>query len=130
MNAARRALVIDDDDVARELMASTLREGGFAIFELPSPIGATQLLLREDIRLLILDVQMPDMSGDKLARLLRKNERLQSLAIVLVSGCEQPDLNRIASEVRADGVVLKRRVREGLVATATRALSARTGRRF
>ena len=40
-----RVLVIDDDDVARELLMSTLERGGHAVFELPSAIGATQYLL-------------------------------------------------------------------------------------
>jgi CheY-like chemotaxis protein len=128
MNATRRGLVIDDDDISRELLASTLREGGFKIFELPSPIGATQLLVREALPLLILDLQMPDMSGDKLARLLRKNHRLRSLAILLVSGGDERDLHRIATEVAADGVVLKRNVRDGLLSAVNRVLLSRASR--
>ena len=128
MNATRRGLVIDDDDISRELLASTLREGGFKVFELPSPIGATQLLVREALPLLILDLQMPDMSGDKLARLLRKNHRLRSLAILLVSGGDERDLHRIATEVAADGVVLKRNVRDGLLSAVNRVLLSRASR--
>ncbi|HTB08710.1 MAG TPA: response regulator [Acidimicrobiales bacterium] len=128
MNATRRGLVIDDDDISRELLASTLREGGFKVFELPSPIGATQLLVREALPLLILDLQMPDMSGDKLARLLRKNHRLHSLAILLVSGGDERDLHRIATEVAADGVVLKRNVRDGLLSAVNRVLLSRASR--
>jgi DNA-binding response OmpR family regulator len=122
MNSARRALVIDDDDVARELLVCTIKPAGFTTFELPSPIGATQLLLREDIRLLVLDIQMPDMSGDKLAKLLRKNEKLQSLAILLVSGADDADLGQLAAEVHADGVIHKRDIRTELVGAAMRAL--------
>jgi DNA-binding response OmpR family regulator len=125
MNSLHRALVIDDDDVARELLATSIRAAGFKTFELPSPIGATQVLVREGIGLLVLDVQMPDMSGDKLARLLRKNTRLKSLAIILVSGCDESELGSLAAGVDADGVVLKSNVRTELALLAKRVMKNR-----
>jgi hypothetical protein len=36
-----RTLIIDDDDIARELLRSSLEDASHAVFELPSPIGAT-----------------------------------------------------------------------------------------
>ena len=50
---------------------------------------------------------MPDISGDKLARLLRSNPKLMQLSIVLVSGADEKNLSGIAAEVRADAVVHK-----------------------
>ena len=66
-----RALVIDDDEIARELVVSLLKDGSYETFELSSPIGATQMISREKIELLILDIMMPGLSGDKLAKMLR-----------------------------------------------------------
>ena len=83
-----KALVIDDDDIARELIVSVLERGGYETFDLPSPIGATQTILDRGIEIVVLDLMMPALSGDKLAKMLRSNPRLRDLTIVLVSSCD------------------------------------------
>src|SRR6187549_1659892 len=120
-----RALVIDDDEIARELLVSVLRGGGYEIFELPSPIGATQIILREHIDIVVLDVMMPALSGDKLAHMLRSNPRLKGLLIVLVSSCSIEELKQLAANVKADAVVSKRDVRNSLLSAIERAKAAR-----
>src|SRR6185436_17175817 len=115
-----RALVIDDDDIARELVVSILQGGGYETFELSSPIGATQTISREKIELLVLDIMMPGLSGDKLAKMLRANPRLGRIGIVLVSSCNPAELERLAASVRADGVVLKPEIRQKLLPTLMR----------
>jgi CheY-like chemotaxis protein len=47
---------------------------------------------------------MPDMDGDKSAKMLRENNRLSALAIVLVSSSEPEKLRDIAERVKADAV--------------------------
>jgi CheY-like chemotaxis protein len=119
-----RALVIDDDEIARELLASILRDGGYEAFELASPIGATRTISREKIEIVVLDIMMPGLSGDKLARMLRANPRLSRLGIVLVSSCKLEELEELAASVRADAVVLKREVRQKLLPTVMKLSTA------
>jgi CheY-like chemotaxis protein len=111
----KRVLVVDDDDIARELLSSILRDAGFEVFELPSPIGATQTLLNQEIDLLVLDVFMPSMDGDKLTKLLRSNRRLSKLFIVLVSGTGLEELSAMGRRVQANAVVPKADARRRLV---------------
>ena len=119
-----RALVIDDDDIARELVVSILQGGGYETFELSSPIGATQTISREKIDFLVLDIMMPGLSGDKLAKMLRANPRLGRIGIVLVSSCSATELERVAESVRADAVVLKPEIRQKLLPTLMRLRAA------
>ena len=112
----RKALVIDDDDIARELIVSVLEEGGYETFDLPSPIGATQTIIGRGIDVLVLDLLMPALSGDKLARMLRSNPRLQRLVIVLVSS-DIDQLRDISVSVKADAVVSKAEIRWKLLPT-------------
>ena len=115
-----RVLVIDDDDVARELVASTLERLGYKVFGLPTAIGATRLIFQRAIEAVVIDVMLPDMDGDKLARLLRENSRGSKLAIVLISSRPVEELQRLAATARADAVVPKSdiRTRLGLVLKA------------
>jgi CheY-like chemotaxis protein len=117
-----RILVIDDDEVVRELMCELLRARDCEVFSAGSPIGVSKLIRQHNIDLIVLDVLMPEMSGDKLARLLRGNPKLQQLTIVLVSGSESGSLDRIATEVSADAVVSKANLREQLAFVALAAL--------
>lgn len=115
MESAKRALVIDDDDVARTLLVSILKKGGYEVFQLSSPIGATQTILRNDIQVLVLDVFMPSMDGDKFVRLLRGNPKLGALHIVLVSGASMEELTEVANRVGAVAVIPKEEVRYRLL---------------
>jgi CheY-like chemotaxis protein len=110
-----KALVIDDDDIARELIVSVLKRGGYETFDLPSPIGATQTILDRSIDILVLDLMMPALSGDKLAKMLRSNARLRNLTIVLVSSCDVDELQGLASSVKANAVVSKEDIRTKLL---------------
>jgi len=119
-----KALVIDDDDIAREMIVSVLRDDGYETFDLPSPIGATQLILKEGIELVILDLIMPALSGDKLARMLRQNQRMQGLIIVLVSSSAIDQLRAVAASVQADAVVYKGDIGSKLLPALASARSA------
>jgi CheY-like chemotaxis protein len=118
-------LVIDDDEIARELLGSTLEQAGFSVVSLPSAIGATRMLHAGQIDAVVLDVVMPAMSGDRLADLLRNNPRFANLAVVLVSGEGVSELAALARRVGADAIVNKREIREKLAATVTEALGKR-----
>ncbi len=109
-----KVLIIDDDEIARELLASTLQYADFEIHELPSPIGATKLLVDNKIDAVVLDVMMPEINGDKLAKLLRANSRLQRLGIVLVSSMAPHDLEILKIQSRANAIVEKSRIRADL----------------
>ena len=110
-----KALVIDDDDIARELIVSVLTSGGYDTYDLPSPIGATQAIIDRGIDIVVLDLFMPAMSGDKLAKMLRSNPRLRSLTIVLVSSCAVSELQGLAASVKANAVVSKDEIRTRLL---------------
>lgn len=114
-----KVLVIDDDDVAREFMCGILREAGYMVFDLRSPIGATRQLLKEKIHVVVIDVVIPALRGDRLARLLRGNPKFDKLGVVLVSGDVTVQLREIASEIKAIAVVEKANIRQQLVAAVS-----------
>jgi eukaryotic-like serine/threonine-protein kinase len=115
------ALVIDDDDIARELIVSVLQEGGYETFDLPSPIGATQIILERGVGVVVVDLLMPAISGDKLVKMLRSNPRLNGLFVMLVSSCDLAQLHGAAASSKADAVVPKADIRTKLLPQLSRA---------
>lgn len=113
-STAMRALVIDDDEIACELLASLLEGVNWQVHRLRSPIGATKLIVDNGIHVVIADLMMPDITGDKFARLLRRNPRIAKVGIVLISG-SGTELDRLRLDSGIDGIVHKNDARNQLV---------------
>ncbi len=120
-----RILIIDDDDVARELLSSTLKHASHQVFELATAIGATRAIFEHDIDAVVVDVNLPDISGDKLARVLRQNPRGSALGIVLVSSRPIEELRALAMVAQADAVLSKSDIRTRLEAAVMQACQRR-----
>ncbi|HEU4580086.1 MAG TPA: response regulator [Polyangiaceae bacterium] len=102
-----RVLVIDDDDVAREIIVDVLAREGHNVTSLPSPIGATKHIVEHQIEVVVLDVMMPSMRGDKLAALLGRNPKLKNLGVVLVTSARAEDVSMLADSVSSVTIVTK-----------------------
>ncbi len=100
-------LVIDDSDVARAMLERTLTQCGHRVIGMPSPIGATRVVMREKIDVVVLDLQMPDVRGDRVAALFRSGPRTDKVGVVLVSGFGRDELEEIGKACGADAVVTK-----------------------
>lgn len=122
-----KVLVIDDDEIAREFLSGVLQRGGCSVATLPSPIGATQKIINDKIQVVVLDVMMPTMNGDKLAAMLRRNSQMKDVGVVLVSSCPRHEIQRLASEVGADAFVGKDEVRTELAAAVMRSVRRAKG---
>jgi PleD family two-component response regulator len=107
-------LVIDDDDVGRALLCEALRDVSKRTIELSAPIGATRVVARENVDVVVLDVEMPNLRGDMLAKLFRGNARIAHVGVILVSGCSTEELEDLGEKCGADEVVSKRFVRTSL----------------
>jgi len=118
-------LVIDDSPVALQIMSEAISKRGHDVSTLPTAIGSTQVILRNDINVVVIDVNLPSMQGDRLAALFRTNPRLKTLAVVLVSGIDHDELSRLAEAAGADAVVSKQRVATDLADAVERAARAR-----
>lgn len=112
----RRVLVIDDQDVARDYMTRLLEDAGYSVSAQDSPLGVTRQVIREGITVVIIDVEMPALRGDKLVRLFRHNRRLANLGLVLVSSKDHEELAALGRAAGADAVVTKKSLDRSLVA--------------
>ena len=77
-------LVVDDDQAVRDFVDRVLREAGYRTMVAGSGPEAIELAAKEPIDLLLTDVNMPQMTGDELARRLRHDEPL--LKVLYLTG--------------------------------------------
>lgn len=113
-------LVIDDSQIVRASMARTLADGGYRVHERSTPIGASAVIVREQIDVVVLDVEMPIMSGARFAELLQANDRLKHVGLVLITADADDSLS-----VDADAVLTKAQARNRLVSVIDDLLASR-----
>ena len=107
MAAPPRILVVDDDTDQLDLVKRLLTRAGYVVAAVDSPFGATNEARRFKPDVVLLDVDMPAIRGDKLVRLLRANAAVAGMLIVLFSSTDQDTLRSLASEAGADAWVSK-----------------------
>jgi CheY-like chemotaxis protein len=100
-------LVIDDSEIARASVIRVLSDAGMSVAGLASPVGATRAILQRSVRLVLVDWDMPSMTGDKLVGILRQNKRLNYLKVVLMSGHDPIQLRNVAADVGANASIAK-----------------------
>jgi two-component system sensor histidine kinase/response regulator len=78
-------LLVDDVDENLIALGALMRAEGVEIHTARSGAEALDLLLRHDMALALLDVQMPEMDGFQLAELMRGSERTRHVPIIFVT---------------------------------------------
>lgn len=68
-------LVVDDDDEVRQFMGRTLEEGGYEVSTVPDGHKALQRIILNSPDAVILDVQMPEITGMEVLREIQKIDR-------------------------------------------------------
>jgi len=116
-----RVLVIDDDDVARDVIVDLLEHEGHEVTSLASPLGATKHIVDQHVNVVVLDLMMPSMRVDKLAHLLARNPKLKHLGVVLVTSAGAEDVSALATAMGSVSVVSKSGLQATLGAAVRRA---------
>ena len=80
-----KLMIVDDDPEVRIIVAEFLRDFGYQVVQAGGGAEALRLLSRtSDLRMIITDIRMPDMSGIELAELA--TQRRRDLKVILISG--------------------------------------------
>ena len=102
-----KVLIIDDSEVVIGMVQMMLEDAGYEVVALSSGLGASSRILEEQPDLVLMDVNMPAISGDSLVELIRKNPRLSTTKVVLFSDRPAKELGEIAGSCGADGFINK-----------------------
>ncbi len=97
---ARTVLVVDDEDMVRDVVARMIEDLGYAAITAPDGPAALELLDRQVVDAVLVDLTMPMMSGADVVAALR--QRRPELPVVVCSGYD-----RAGKPVKADAYLPK-----------------------
>ena len=78
-------LVIEDNESNMKLLHDLLELNGYAVLQASEGIEGWNCARRHQPDLILLDIQLPDISGLGVARLLKEHEELKSIPIIAVT---------------------------------------------
>jgi two-component system sensor histidine kinase and response regulator WspE len=103
----KRVLVVDDSLTVRELQRKLLVNRGYQVAVAVDGMDGWNALRSEDFDLLITDIDMPRMDGIELVTLVRRDTRLQSLPVMVVSYKDREEDRRRGLDAGADYYLAK-----------------------
>ncbi len=80
------ALVIEDDELAADLIRLLLEAEGFAVVHAGSAEAALKLASQYTFRLITLDIQLPGIDGWEFLHRIRENNALAHVPVVIIAG--------------------------------------------
>ncbi len=103
----RLAIIADDEDLGRVLLGESVAEAGLTALAFADGAEALDAALKNDVAIVLLDVDMPGMNGNEVCRRLRAEPRFSSVPIVMVTGHQDSDAIRCAFDAGATDFVSK-----------------------
>jgi len=102
-----RILVVESNKTNLEVLARRLVEAGYRVSAADSGQAAVAELYRLPVDLVLAELNMPQMSGAELARLIRDEVIWRDIPVLLITGRSDPKGAVRAYEAGADDVILK-----------------------
>jgi DNA-binding response OmpR family regulator len=109
-----KVMVVDDDRVALEVARERLEGAGFEVITRDVAIGTSASIVTERPDIVLLDVNMPGIRGNLIAKLVTAREHKAS--IILHTASDADDLRGMASECGAVGIIEKTASDRGFIA--------------
>src|SRR5580658_4605339 len=88
-------LMVDDQPSKLLSYEVILSELGENLIKATSAAEALNVLLKNDVGVVLMDVSMPDLDGFELADVIRQHPRFQKTAIIFISGVHLADSDKM-----------------------------------
>ncbi len=100
-------LIVEDDEFFSGLVAQKLNQAGFEVLIAHSGKEAFEIMAEKTPALMILDLMMPEMDGFEVVSRMKKDEKLKSVPVVVLSNLGQREEVDKAMALGADDFLIK-----------------------
>lgn len=102
-----KVLIVDDDELALELLRHDLSEEGYEVEEAHNGLEALEILRSQSCRLVISDWEMPEMDGIELCRSVRAGASEDYVYVILLTSHGEPEEIVAGLSAGADDFIAK-----------------------
>ena len=103
----KTVLVVDDSDIVLEVVRKNLEGAGYNVITRNKPSGSVAAILRDKPDVVLLDVNMPTLSGDTIAKILARVSQNPETLVLLHSSLSIDSLRLKALATGAHGYIQK-----------------------
>ena len=105
---AKHIVIIDDCRVTLAMLTDMLEDAGFRVSTAEDSVYSNHLIYSSSPPdLILLDVMLPYMAGDKKAKLLKERDKSRDIPVLLISSKEEPELLQLVARSGANGFLKK-----------------------
>lgn len=119
----KKVLVVDDSETIRQQVASALERAGFSVVEASDGMDGLERAEQNELCMVILDVNMPRLSGLEMLERLRENPKHKSLPVLMLTTEVQQSMIERAKKAGARGWMIKPVKMDQLVSAVTKLAS-------
>lgn len=103
----KKILLIEDDDLIRELYKSELKNAGLEVSDFPNGSSGLAALKQQRYDLVLLDIMLPGTNGLEILRQIKQDESLKSIPVVLLTNLGQDTIIQEGFKLGADAYIIK-----------------------
>jgi two-component system cell cycle response regulator DivK len=85
-----KIIIVEDNEFNMRLFSDLLQSQGHQVIECPEGLEALDLIKQERPDLVLMDIQMPEISGLEVTRLIRSTPEIAETKIVAISAFAMP----------------------------------------
>ncbi len=104
---AKKILLADDSVTIQKVVELILSEGDFELKVFGNGEEAFQYIQQDKPDLVLADIEMPGLNGYQLCEKIKSDPSLKDIPVILLSGAFEPLDEALASQVGADGNIVK-----------------------
>lgn len=115
-NMDKIVFVVDDND-SNLTMAALALENDYKVLTIPSAVKMFAVLEKKMPSLILLDIEMPDMTGFEAYEKLKENDQWKDIPVIFLTGHENKEILDKAKDTGAAAVIQKPIVKDTLLST-------------
>lgn len=103
----KKILVVEDNQMNLELVSDILEANGYDVIQAQGGQEALQIAREQQPDLILMDIQLPEMDGLEVTRLLKKDEQTQGISVVALTAHAMRGDEEKAREAGCSGYIAK-----------------------
>lgn len=103
----KKILLIEDDDLIRNLYQSELKAAGYSIDGYATGKEGLEALEKNRYNLVLLDILLPDINGLTILKTIKTNDATKNIRVIMLTNLSQDEIIKSAFTLGAESYLMK-----------------------